>query len=236
MAPALLYRRLFQDGPSHNPQLEPRDGSDVETNPWLIIVIIAGILVVATLIVLLVVHQIRRRRFAKEGQRQQQQLQFDPLGRQDLGRRRKMSAADRVAAEERERIAMIRKSLASRASTSTITFGTRSSSRLSEISQYELVVREDHDREREQEREREREREREAPRVAVDWKEWEAGVPSEGTHPAVRNVDMLQQHPALAPRLSVPQPARAPSPIRGVIGGTNTVRNPNPPKLFITNS
>ncbi|KAI1075569.1 hypothetical protein F5B20DRAFT_559449 [Whalleya microplaca] len=216
MAPALLYRRL-ENGPS-SPQLKPRDGSEVVRNPWLIIVIVIGILVIATLIVLLVVHQIRRRRFAKK----EDQQHIEPLGRRGLGvglGRRKMSVADIRAVEERERATMIRKSLASRTST---TFSTRSS-RLSEMSQYELAGVD--------EQEREQEQEPVAPRL--DWKEYEAGVPSERAHPAIRGV-AIQEHPALSsPRLSVPQPSRAPSPVRGVVP---PVRNPPPPHLSIRTS
>lgn len=168
-------------------------------SPWLIVIIVIGALIVTTLVVFLALHLVRRRR-----RRIVQDGQPDPLGLEDF-RKRRMSTSDRRAAEEMERATMIRKSLASRASSwSGVSYHTP------ETSEYQL---EELDRE---------EQEPMAPRD--NWKDIEAGIQGQRAAPGLFDTE-IGVHPALLPQpqLAVPQPSRAPSPIRGI----------QPPQLII---
>ncbi|KAI1397173.1 hypothetical protein F4819DRAFT_472935 [Hypoxylon fuscum] len=192
MAPS-LHRRAGDDASNtHTSRSETRDTAGVPMSPWLIIVIVIGALIVTALVAFLVLYLVkRRRRVASEGQ-------VDPLGRHDL-RKKKLNATDRVAAEEMERAIMIRKSLASRSSWTT------NGSRMSGTSEYQL---EEFDRE---------EREPTAPKD--NWKELEAGSQEQRVTPGVHDTQMgvhpaLLRQPQPQPQLAVPQPSRAPSPMR----------------------
>ncbi|KAI0172220.1 hypothetical protein GGR52DRAFT_459413 [Hypoxylon sp. FL1284] len=194
MAPS-LYRRAGDNALSAHTsaRLEARDdGASTAINPWLIVVIVIGSLAVTTSVALLVFYFVRRRRLriAQDGQ-------IDPLGRGNL-RKRGMSTSDRLAAEEMERATMIRKSLASRASS-----WSGVSSSAPETSEYHM---EELDRD-----------EHEATTHGNNWKEFEAGSQHQGTVHEPFDTEM-GVHPALLPQpqLSVPQPPRAASPMRGI--------------------
>ncbi|KAI2616141.1 hypothetical protein GGS26DRAFT_454286 [Hypomontagnella submonticulosa] len=205
MAPA-IYRRDTDDVFTTQSDI----GSGDTMQPWLIAVIILGVLIVVSLVVVLVLYLTRKR------QRTSSEDQGSSLGRPSF-KKRKTSSADRQAAEELERATMIRKSLAS-----------RTSSRTSGVWENE---NEDYPLE-------ELDREESAPAPAPapvpeprpsrdNWKEFEAGAQSQGAIPGVHNTEM-GIHPALLPQshLAVPEPSRAPSPIRGT----------TPPRLIIPTS
>ncbi|KAL7628413.1 hypothetical protein AAE478_002615 [Parahypoxylon ruwenzoriense] len=200
MAPSLLYRRAGDDAFSAHTtaQYETRGTTGVEIAPWLIVVIVIAVLIVTALVVFLVLYLVRRK------QRLAQEEVIDPLGRKDV-RKRKMSSADRQAAEDAERAIMIRKSLASRTSLST------RNSRMSRTSLYQLEEF-DHHQDREPE-----EQEPMAPPPKDNWKEWEAGIQGRSATPGVEDVG-FGVHPALLPhpQLAIPEPSRGPSPIRGI--------------------
>ncbi|KAI1776676.1 hypothetical protein F4818DRAFT_411382 [Hypoxylon cercidicola] len=193
MAPS-LYRRTG-DGAfiAHvPPQLEKRNATGGSTSPWLIVIIVIGALIVTILVVFLTLHLARkRRRIAQDGQ-------IDLLGLEEL-KKHGMSTSDRQAAEEMERAIMIRKSLASRASS-----WSGVSDQTPETSEYQP---EELDRE---------EREPEPMATRENWKEFEAGAQSQRAAPGLFDAE-IGVHPALLPQpqLAVPQPSRAPSLIRG---------------------
>ncbi|KAI6084460.1 hypothetical protein F4821DRAFT_242897 [Hypoxylon rubiginosum] len=202
MAPS-IYRRTGDDTFSTHTTTQPetREAAGQGMSPWLIVIIVLGALVVTTLVVFLARYLVRRRRrIAQDGQK-------DPLGLEDF-RKRRMSTSDRLAAEEMERATMIRKSLASRASSwSGISF------QAPETSEYQLE---------EFEREEQEPQEPVAPRV--NWKEVEAGTQDQRATTGLVDTE-IGVHPALLPQpqLAIPQPSRAPSPIRGI----------QPPQLII---
>ncbi|KAI1804875.1 hypothetical protein F4811DRAFT_552369 [Daldinia bambusicola] len=149
--------------------------------PWLIAVIIIGVLAVTSLIVFLVLYITRRR--------QRLQAQPDPLGKGI--KKLRLNPRDRRAVEEIERATMIRKSLASRAS-----------SRNSQVwgsTEYQFQELDQEDRS-------------EPAAPAANWKAFEAGRTSV---PGVQDTQM-GIHPALLPQrqLTVPPPPRTPSPSR----------------------
>ncbi|KAI2472737.1 hypothetical protein F4781DRAFT_319649 [Annulohypoxylon bovei var. microspora] len=180
---------------------EARDATDNTMEPWLIVVIVIGALILTSLFVFLIL------RFTRSRRQTTRKVYQDPLGLK--GRhKRNMSETDRIAAEEIERAAMIRKSLASRTSS----WG-GSSLRVSGISDYQM---EEFGRESQEEHE---------PIVPRDnWKDLEAGTQGSREIPGVHNTEM-GIHPALLPQpqLAFPQPSRGPSPIRGT----------PPPRLII---
>ncbi|XXG98932.1 hypothetical protein Hte_005264 [Hypoxylon texense] len=207
MAPS-LYRRTGDDAFSAHTSTQPvtRNTTGQVMSPWLIVIIVIGALIVLSLVAFLALHLVRRRR-----RQIAQNDEKDPLGLEDF-RKRRMSTSDRLAAEEMERATMIRKSLASRASSwSGVSY------RTPETSEYQLE-----ELDREEQGQEEREREPTAPRD--NWKEIEAGIPSQRPASGLFETD-IGVHPALLPqpRLAVPQPSRAPSPIRGI----------QPPQLII---
>ncbi|KAI0882923.1 uncharacterized protein GGS22DRAFT_169082 [Annulohypoxylon maeteangense] len=208
MSPA-LYPRTAND--AFDAQLdsppESREAATTGTTmePWLIIVIVVGALILTSLFVFLLIHFTRKRR------RTVHHVYQDPFGRKDR-HRRNMSETDRQAAEEIERAAMIRKSLASRTSS----WG-GNSLRYSGISDYQMD---------EFGRQSQEEHQPMAPMMPPreNWKELEAGTQGSGVTPGVHNTEM-GIHPALLPQpqLAFPQPSRGPSPNRG----------PQPPRLII---
>ncbi|OTA99843.1 hypothetical protein M426DRAFT_324831 [Hypoxylon sp. CI-4A] len=199
MAPPIIRGREGDDAfDTRKPvSLEARDAtSDRTMEPWLIVVIVLGVLTIASSIVFLTLYL--RRKQQLKAQREKDDL----LGRRNR-HRRKLSEMDRLQAEEIERTTMIRKSLASR--TSSWGMGSLRDSMMSEYQMDEV----DHE-----------EREPMAPERNNDWKEIEAGSEGHIATPGVDNTEMgihpaLLGQPQLQPHLSIPQPSRAPSPIRG---------------------
>ncbi|CAJ2512616.1 Uu.00g007350.m01.CDS01 [Anthostomella pinea] len=179
----------------HQSEARADDETSFTMDPWLIAVIVTGIVIVMTLLAFMVIYYIRSRRWKRSIR------EADPISHhQQHTHKRKMSSADRQRAEELERDMMIRKSLASRSSSSFSTLSTHSS-RLSAFSEYPLV---------------EVSEEPETVNLRDDWKEWEAQIQRQmGT--ASHQASGLHEHPAFAPQLSVPRPSRMPSPVRGVI-------------------
>lgn len=172
-------------------------GSSMESNQttnqdspamWITAVIVVGIVVLGGVIMFTVLYLHKRHQYRQARQR-------DPyLSRGEFIKRRKMSAADLYNEEERQRQAMIRKSLVSRSTNSLETRSSRTSSRI-ERESFEME-------------------EEEAANLKDDWKEWEARVQRE-------RALSIEQHPAVAqaPDLAIPQPTRSRSPSRSPLLG-----------------
>ncbi|KAI3318456.1 hypothetical protein HD806DRAFT_316003 [Xylariaceae sp. AK1471] len=163
------------------------------TDPWLVVVIIIGILIIATLAIFMLAHYLKSRRERTKSMRLSEQMSSL------YPRKRKLSSADQHRIEEQERDMMIRKSLASR--TSII-----ASSPVSQVSS----MSDDHLDEPSEEP-------GETASLREDWKAWEARIQSERKISSPAGAVGLDQHPAFASHLSIPQPTRMPSPIRGII-------------------
>ncbi|KAK5636113.1 hypothetical protein RRF57_011825 [Xylaria bambusicola] len=178
-------------------------------DPWMIVVIVAGILIVVTLAIVMCMHFFKSRLARKTG--------FKPVEEKSstYPPKRRSGKADRQTLEDQERDLMIRKSLASRSSLT-------ASDPISQISaeehsgDYHLanpqVSPEEPSREYRLANPLGDESERTSLRE--DWKAWEARIQAErgSSNPGGVRHD---QHPAFAPYLSVPQPTRMASPVRG---------------------
>ncbi|ORY56617.1 uncharacterized protein BCR38DRAFT_450738 [Pseudomassariella vexata] len=208
MAPAVGRRYdLFAPQDKRTHVLQARNEMAVPLNPWMMILIIIGVFLVVILVVFVALYFARKRRRARE-----LEAQADPMAiRREGFRRRKPSAADQAEAEELERSVMIRKSLASRASSysigsSRILNSPRNSHLLDDIPAEEA--------------------EGETGGLNEDWKEWEARVRKQRTN------SLGQGHPALSPpleQLAIPQQSRGPSPATMVAPGRSSPRLPLPP-------
>ncbi|KAI0802779.1 hypothetical protein GGR55DRAFT_406509 [Xylaria sp. FL0064] len=159
---------------------------------WMIVVIVVGILIVATLLIFIVAHYIKSQRRQKAG--------FQPVEEVNSPypqKRRRPGAADRQSAEDVERDMMIRKSLASKTSL----MASDPVSQVSSVSSREYQLAHPLGDESEN-------------TSLKDWKAWEACMQTERrtSHPGGVGLD---QHPAFASYLSVPQPTRMASPVRG---------------------
>jgi len=165
-------------GPNSKPPGNPK--------VWIIPAVIGGGVLVTALFVWAVL-AIKQRRKIKNAR------DADPyLPHPDFSKRRKMSAAERVEEEEKQRIIMIRKSLASR-SWGTESDTSRCDSRTSHNSQARQPIPEDPE-------------EDEPAKLKEDWKAWEAQIRRSAT---------LEQHPAAvddAEKLAKPLPSRSRSP------------------------
>ncbi|KAI1109799.1 hypothetical protein F5Y14DRAFT_390393 [Nemania sp. NC0429] len=166
-------------------------------DPWLAAVIGVGILIIATLAVFMLIHCIKSRRRQRRGFRPVQPMSSV------YSHKRNSSSASQPEVWDLERDMMIQKSLASRSSL----VGT------SPVPQTSPPPPPPPDGENPSQL---------APREQVettslrdDWKAWEARMRDErrSSHPGGLGLD---QHPAFAPHLAVPQPTRMPSPTRGV--------------------
>ncbi|KAI8623614.1 hypothetical protein F5Y19DRAFT_370723 [Xylariaceae sp. FL1651] len=184
------------------------DAATDPIDPWLIVVIIVGILIITALAVFMLVHYLRSRR------RRSKIVQSAVSMRSPYSQRRYTNLADRHRIEELERNTMIRKSLASRTS---LTASPRIS-QVSSMSDYQL--------------EEPSEEQGETDSLREDWKKWEARIQSERKSAGPRDIG-LDQHPALTSQLSIPQPTRMASPIRGVI---SSQADTPPPRLVVTQS
>ncbi|KAI1271478.1 hypothetical protein F5Y07DRAFT_344090 [Xylaria sp. FL0933] len=204
----LLYFRRDEDASNTAPVafIPKTDASTRESiapasvDPWMITVIVVGILIVATLVIFMVVHYVKSRRRQRAG--------FQPVEKMSSHypqKRRRPGAADRQSAEDVERDMMIRKSLASKTSL----MATDPVSQVSSVSSREYHLAHPLGGESEN------------TSLKEDWKAWEARMQTERrtSHPGGVGLD---QHPAFASYLSVPQPTRMASPVRG---GTTVYRH-----------
>ncbi|KAH6646248.1 hypothetical protein BKA67DRAFT_583651 [Truncatella angustata] len=188
MAPHLMSKREDAFGSSNS----------ITKSPWILVAIILSALVIAMIIVFVVLYFLRKKRLAEANQ----QLPVIGDRLQTTGRRRKISAADRKQAEEMERSLMIRKSLASRSTFSTI--GSRDSqvlhsARSSSILNHNPFETADETGDSE---------------AKDDWKEWEVRAQTERRHSRLEELAMgggRTQHPALSRELQdlpIPRQAR----------------------------
>ncbi|KAI0126125.1 hypothetical protein BJ170DRAFT_685367 [Xylariales sp. AK1849] len=216
MAPSLRARDdAFLDDKTQ--LIQAKDETSINVSPWIIVAIIIGVILVVTIVMFVVVYFARRRRLAAQAA---QQRPLSTSSYHDFTRKRKMSAADRANAEELERSLMIRKSLASRASSRSARSSrilesarsSRSSQFLDDIPMEAAEMADGHG-------------------LRDDWKEWEAGIQRERSTLDLRNpASQIRGHPALTaepPQLVMPQQTRAPSPPRRGIKERHTL--PLPP-------
>ncbi|KAI0539481.1 hypothetical protein GGR58DRAFT_234260 [Xylaria digitata] len=194
----IIYSRRDEDA-SHLPtgsipQLEPttvENSTNSDVDPWMIVVIAVGILIIVTLAIFMCAYYIKSRRRRPTG--------FHPVQEMSSrrSRKRKLGLVERPTVEESERDMMIRKSLASRLSLTT----SDPLSQVSSVSSREYHLTDPLEGQRE-------------TTGVRDWKAWEAHAQEErrSSHPGGVGLD---QHPAMAPYLLVPQPTRMPSPARG---------------------
>lgn len=172
--PSLSHLLLARDGTTvgeQRPRLEARN----TTTPWVVPVIVVGIVLVVLVTVSTILIYNNRRQYKKA------QENNPYLSRQDFARRRKLGAAGQFEEEERQRISMIRKSLATRSCDSV------ESRRGSQTSQLIQSGRPDATNEPDEEEE--------PPKLKEDWKAWEARMQRERSssgeqHPAVGSVPL----------------------------------------------
>jgi hypothetical protein len=206
----LLYPRHDEDESrppniSNSPADQGVNTNPAATDPWLVVVIVIGVLIITTLAIFMLAHCIKSR------QRRTKCIQATQSMSSLYPRKRKLSSADRDRVEEMEREMMIRKSLASRTSFTAS----------SPISQTFFMSSDSHVEEPSEDQ-------GEMASLQADWKAWEARMQSERDISCPGGVS-LDQHPAFASHLSIPQPIRIPSPIRGVIPS-----HIDPPRIMIT--
>ncbi|KAI0505440.1 hypothetical protein F5B22DRAFT_524501 [Xylaria bambusicola] len=186
----------------------------IPVDPWMIVVIVAGILIVVTLAIVMCMHFFKSRRARKT-------TGFQPVKEEEKNStyppKRRSGRADRQTLEDQERDLMIRKSLASRSSLA-------ASDPISQIPSPEEqqhsgdyhpeVVSPEEPSRREYHLAHPLGDESERTSLREDWKAWEARVQTErrSSNPGGVGHD---QHPAFASYLSVPQPTRMASPVRG---------------------
>ncbi|KAI0965689.1 hypothetical protein F4678DRAFT_329909 [Xylaria arbuscula] len=185
-----------------HPFIESTPKSDASTNeniapgavdPWMVVVIVVGILIVATLAIFMGAHYIKSRQQRRNG--------FQPIeGKHSpylYPQNGKSGIVDRRKVEDVERDMMIRKSLASRVSLTT----SDPISQVSSVSSREYHLANPLGDEGEM------------TSLKEDWKAWEARAQTERRTSHTGGVG-LDQHPAFASYLSVPQPTRMASPVR----------------------
>ncbi|KAK3353342.1 hypothetical protein B0T25DRAFT_518427 [Lasiosphaeria hispida] len=106
-----LIPREVEQNPEHNtatPYGEHESDTRNSSLAWVIPTVVAGLIVVTAFLVYALLSYNKRRQFRKEQEK-------DPyLTPNEFSRRRRMTAQDRVEEEEKQRVIMIRKSLASR--------------------------------------------------------------------------------------------------------------------------
>ncbi|KAI1182002.1 hypothetical protein F5B17DRAFT_221662 [Nemania serpens] len=208
----VLYLRRGEDSnqsPSeHNSQPDYADGKNASPgtiDPWLAVVIGIGTLIVTTLAVFMIIHCIKSRQRQRRGFRPVQTISSA------FSHKRNSSSTSQPEIWDLERDMMIRKSLASRSSLTATSPVCQTSSSPPPSSSSSSSSSSDGEH---------------PPQLAPgeqvettslrdDWKAWEARVLEErrSSHPGGLGLD---QHPAFASHLSVPQPTRMPSPTRGV--------------------
>ncbi|KAM7203372.1 hypothetical protein V8F20_003966 [Naviculisporaceae sp. PSN 640] len=169
---------------------------------WITAVIVVGIVVVGGLIMFTVLYLHKRRQY------RQAKLRDPYITKGEFIKRRKMSAADIFDEDERQRKAMIRKSLATRSENSLDSQFSRTSSRV-DVESFEME-------------------EEERVNLRDDWKEWEARVQRERA--------LSGEHHPLAPELTIPQPTRSRSPSRSPLLGQQPPSPPprHPGRLSVT--
>ncbi|KAI0202455.1 hypothetical protein F4808DRAFT_76455 [Astrocystis sublimbata] len=197
------------------------DQNTKAVDPWLIVLIVAGSLVLATLAGTLIAHYIRARRKQGKGF-----TYLEKASSLSLSRKRSPDAdAERRRTEDMERDMMIRKSLASRPNSASISFTLPMHGGVDDVATQSEEARLNEARpEQVQIQARD-----ETASLREDYKAWEARVQAErgtshlsGGGAGVGDGAGMSRHPAFATYLSVPQPTRSPSPHRGY---------PQPPPL-----
>ncbi|KAI0873125.1 hypothetical protein GGS24DRAFT_407169 [Hypoxylon argillaceum] len=171
-------------------------------DPVLVLIVVIATLIVTTLAVVMTAYYLKSRRAQQKG--------FQPVEKMGdpYSHKRKISSGSRQEVEDLERDMMIRKSLASR-----VSLTTSPPTSLSQTSSSPDSPDRDHPLELSSEAPEEQ---RETTGLRDDWKAWEARITSERriSHPG--GLDH-QQHPALAPYLSMPQPTLIPPSGRDMI-------------------
>ncbi|TGJ82214.1 hypothetical protein E0Z10_g6562 [Xylaria hypoxylon] len=195
----IFYSRRNEDAshppPGSNPQSDQKTEliiTHVAVDPWMIVVIVVGILIIVTLAMFMCVHYIKSRRRRPAGFQRVKEMSSIH------SQKRRLGLVERQTVGDPERDMMIRKSLASRVSLTS----SEPISQVSSVSSQEYHLSDP------------LESQGEITSLREDWKEWEARLQSERRTSNPRGVG-LDQHPAFAPYLSVPQPTRMPSPARG---------------------
>jgi hypothetical protein len=175
--------------------LRAREDSSITLSTWEVIAIIFGVLVAVLTLVFAVLYLIKRRRVTAESK----QLSAISNRYAFLRKRKTMTPAERLEAEELERDLMIRKSLASRSTINTVPSleSMRSSRFSSDIHPLEAAEH--------------------RAAAANSWKELEAQVHIETRPPMPVVLPSGGMHPALVKELDgtpISRPARPPSPSR----------------------
>lgn len=155
---------------------------------WIIPVIVSSTLVIIALAVCGFIYYNKRGEFRKA------KAQEPYLTRSDFSRRKNMSASERKEEEERQRLSMIRKSLASRSWDGNESNSSRRVSQISDVSQSTRA--EDHGGDVSDDDE--------PKQLKDDWKEWEARM---------QRSTSLKHHPAMESN-PVTAPPRSQSPSR----------------------
>ncbi|KAK5653936.1 hypothetical protein OQA88_7861 [Cercophora sp. LCS_1] len=192
-APAVTATPFGDDSPSeiHHPN----------RMVWIIPVIVSSILVIIALVVCGFIYYNKRGEFRKAKE------QNPYLSRTDFAKKKSMSASEQKEEEERQRMSMIRKSLASRSWDGNESNSSRRVSQVSDVSQSTRAedrgagdVSDDDDDEPKQ--------------LKNDWKEWEARMQQSASldhHPAINSTPITvpprSQSPSRSPLLQQRQDA-----------------------------
>ncbi|KAI0414538.1 hypothetical protein F5X98DRAFT_349065 [Xylaria grammica] len=164
-------------------------------DPWMIVVIVVGILIIVTLALFMCAYYIKSRRQRQTGLQPAKKMSAPYSRRRKLG----LIGAEQQTVGDLERDMLIRKSLASRHSLATSEHISQDSSPSS--NEYRLAdPLEGHGGD--------------MATFAEIPKSWEASVQSDGMSANPGGLG-LEQHPAFAHYLSVPEPTRMSSPVRG---------------------
>lgn len=177
--------------------LQAREDPTFLSSPWIIVAIILGVMIVVTVAIFGLLYVKKRQRKARETR--QRQLPGISMRHDAVQRRmRNMSDEQRQEAHELERSFMIRKSLASRSTFSTI--ASRDSHVMHSTRSSRLTVNDIS----------------QDPAQGDEWKAWESDVLQERRHSRLQElVSGRQEHPALARELTdlpIPRKARTSSP------------------------
>jgi hypothetical protein len=161
---------------------------DEHRRPWVIPVIVGGIIVTTALVVSVFVVYKKRNEYRKAREKE------PSLTRAEFARRRTMSEADRLEEEEKQRIIMIRKSLASRSWNSTDSAASsRRVSRNSDFTEPAQHEQPDQPSQNPSKTVDEDDDDEEPKPLKEDWKAWEARVqPSLDRHPAADYSPLLR--------------------------------------------
>ncbi|KAK0715124.1 hypothetical protein B0H67DRAFT_488671 [Lasiosphaeris hirsuta] len=185
--PSLLFtHRDVEQSPEHNtatPYGEHESDTQNSSLAWIIPTVVVGLVVVTAFLVYALLRYNKCRQFRKE---QEKNPYLTP---NEFSRRRRMTAQDRAEEEEKQRVIMIRKSLASRSWGSSVGCDSRRTSHISQTSQPNPPYMDEDD---------------EPVKLKDEWKAWEAGLRRE------RSVS-AERHPAAgdAPDVAMPPQSRS---------------------------